>query len=404
MSSAVEHVNSYTEADYFDHQHTGPGTLAGRYLRLYWQPVARSVDLPSGRAVPITVMSEQFTLYRGESGAVHVVAFRCAHRGTQLSTGWVEGDELRCFYHGWKYDGSGQCTEQPAEPEPFSNRIKIQSYPVMEYLGLIFAYLGEGDAPELPRYPDFEQAYQTAVYERNCNYFNTMENLEDPVHTHFVHRTRWGPGPGLWGKKEHLITVLAPEVTEWGWAAGYQRPDGDVTVHGFGMPNIWQASPRERDTGPSVDHYSLMWKVPIDDEHHLSFAVTQADGSGNQTRPSDRWRKASARAADLTGQVLSGALTVEEAEAIAQQPGEYGLAILQDSIAQVGQSAIWTRQDEHLGSSDQGLILRRKLWAQELQALAEGRPLTQWRRSAWHYVQNWNGVAEQYAQAHVRTQ
>src|SRR5437868_10725311 len=88
-----------------DFAHTGPGTLAGRYLRSFWQPVYPSGQLSAGRAMPIRIMSEDFTLYRGESGEAHLVAFRCAHRGTQLSTGWVEGDELRCFYHGWKYDG-----------------------------------------------------------------------------------------------------------------------------------------------------------------------------------------------------------------------------------------------------------------------------------------------------------
>src|SRR4051812_26449574 len=135
-------------------------------------------------------MGEDFTLYRGEGGAPHVVAFRCAHRGTQLSTGWVEGDELRCFYHGWKYNADGQCTEQPAEPEPFCNRIKIRAYPTQEYLGLIFAYLGEGEAPELPRYEIFEQEGILSVGTEHlaCNYFNRMDNSTDPVHTKFVHR------------------------------------------------------------------------------------------------------------------------------------------------------------------------------------------------------------------------
>src|SRR6266508_2234374 len=104
-----------------DFFHVGPGTLAGRYLRTFWQPVYRAQDLPPGRAKPIKIMNEDLTLYRGvpssefrvprgemergtqnpELGTPHVVAFRCAHRGTQLSTGWVEGDNLRCFYHGW---------------------------------------------------------------------------------------------------------------------------------------------------------------------------------------------------------------------------------------------------------------------------------------------------------------
>src|SRR5581483_3229460 len=73
-----------------DIEHTGPGTPAGRYLRSFWQPVGRSQDLAPGQSLPVLIMSERFTLYRGESGRAYVVAFRCAHRGTQLSSGWVE--------------------------------------------------------------------------------------------------------------------------------------------------------------------------------------------------------------------------------------------------------------------------------------------------------------------------
>src|SRR5207245_5192386 len=94
----------YSSTDWTNFAQIGPGTLAGRYLRTFWQPVYRAQDLPAGRAKPIRIMNEDFTLYRGEGGTPHLLAFRCAHRGTQLSTGWVEGDELRCFYHGWKYD------------------------------------------------------------------------------------------------------------------------------------------------------------------------------------------------------------------------------------------------------------------------------------------------------------
>jgi len=119
-------VESPTPVTYQDFLRTGPGTLAGRYLRMFWQPVYLAEDLKPGRAVPIRIMSEDFTLYRGENDP-HLLAFRCAHRGTQLSTGWVEGDNLRCFYHGWMYGPDGQCVEQPAEPEPFCQRIKIRS-------------------------------------------------------------------------------------------------------------------------------------------------------------------------------------------------------------------------------------------------------------------------------------
>src|SRR5438105_2887509 len=133
---------------YEDFLHTGPGTLAGRYLRRFWQPVHVSRELQPGQAKPVRIMSEDFTLYRGEDGAPHLLDFRCAHRGTQLSTGWVEGDCIRCFYHGWKYDPTGQCVEQPAEDAGFAQKVTIRSFPCEEYLGLIFAYFGDAERDE----------------------------------------------------------------------------------------------------------------------------------------------------------------------------------------------------------------------------------------------------------------
>src|SRR5437773_2059308 len=101
MAGLAETTNgvrsAYTSADWTDFVQTGPGTLAGRYLRRFWQPVYRAEDLAKGTATPIRIMSEGMTLYRGESGKAQVLAFRCAHKATQLSVGWVEGDTIRCF-------------------------------------------------------------------------------------------------------------------------------------------------------------------------------------------------------------------------------------------------------------------------------------------------------------------
>ena len=103
-----------------DMVHTGPGTIAGRFLRNFWQPVATGGMLP-GRTRPVEVLGEKFTLYRGESGTFHLTDFHCAHRRAQLSVGWVEGDSIRCRYHGWRYDADGQCVEQPAESPRVAN-------------------------------------------------------------------------------------------------------------------------------------------------------------------------------------------------------------------------------------------------------------------------------------------
>ena len=125
--------------EYKELEHTGPGTLAGTYMRMFWQPVYRSEDLKPGRAVPIRVMSEDFTLYRGEGGDPHLVGFRCAHRGTQLSVGWVEGGSIRCFYHGWKYDVDGNVIDTPAEPD-LGTRSVERSRGEIEFRGVRLEY------------------------------------------------------------------------------------------------------------------------------------------------------------------------------------------------------------------------------------------------------------------------
>src|SRR5438045_9617640 len=94
------------------------------------------------------MLSADLALYRGESGAAPFIVNECARRLTRLSTGWVEGDTIRCRYHGWRYDESGQCVEQPAEPKPFCASLqKLASYPTHEAHGFIFAYFGDCEAP-----------------------------------------------------------------------------------------------------------------------------------------------------------------------------------------------------------------------------------------------------------------
>src|SRR5438270_69450 len=131
-------VDPTTQLTHLQVWETGPNTLSGQFLRRFWHPVFRAEDLRPGYAVPIRILSERHTLYRGETGIAHIVSFRCAHRGTQLSTGHVEDDCLRCVYHGWKYAGDGQCVEQPREEPEFAARIRIPAVPTREYLGLIW--------------------------------------------------------------------------------------------------------------------------------------------------------------------------------------------------------------------------------------------------------------------------
>jgi 5,5'-dehydrodivanillate O-demethylase len=361
-------------------EYTGPGTLAGRYLRSFWQPVALAADLPPGHARPLRIMSEDFTLYRGEDGTPHVVAFRCAHRGTQLSTGWVEGDCIRCFYHGWKYDGTGQCVEMPAEDASFPPKVRIASYPTEDYLGLIFAYLGDGEPPPLPRYPELEGEglLDVSTYVRHCSYFNSLENGVDEVHVGFAHRAS---GFTIFGLNWDLPEVSAEE-TEYGLVQYGKRSNGVTRVTPFIMPNILyiKGSPDDSESGWRD---AFAWRVPLDDTRHQSFNVRLVHVTGAAAeRYLERQAQQRARLAalpsarEVADAILAGRLRLADVE------GRPDIVNVQDHVAQEGQGAIADLANERLGRSDVALILLRKLYARELKALAEGRPLKQWTRAA----------------------
>src|SRR5512134_3509544 len=134
---------------------TGPGTPCGEMMRRYWQPVGLSEELPVGGApLSVRILGEELVLFRDDQGRVGLLGLHCAHRGTDLSYGRIEDGGLRCLYHGWLYDIDGRCLDQPAEPSisRFKEKICHLSYPCLERAGLIFAFMGEGEAPLLPDY------------------------------------------------------------------------------------------------------------------------------------------------------------------------------------------------------------------------------------------------------------
>ena len=91
---------------YSDLEAVGPGTPAGRYLRGFWHPVMRAQDLTAKHPKPLEILGEKFTIYRSEDGIARITNARCPHRGALMSLGWIEGNGIRCRFHGWRFDGS----------------------------------------------------------------------------------------------------------------------------------------------------------------------------------------------------------------------------------------------------------------------------------------------------------
>src|SRR5712692_10534968 len=136
--------------------HVGSGTPGGEMMRRYWQPAAISEELPpDGAPRPVRLLGEDLVLFRDEQGQPGLLGLHCSHRGADLSYGRLEDGGLRCIYHGWLYDLSGRCLEQPGEPagSTFYEKIRHPAYPCVESGGLILAYMGPGKPPLVPAYP-----------------------------------------------------------------------------------------------------------------------------------------------------------------------------------------------------------------------------------------------------------
>lgn len=362
-------MSSITEADF---EHTGPGRPAGYLLRQRWQPVYASDELEPGRAVPLKVLHDELTLYRGEDGTAHIVGGRCAHRNVLLSVGMVEGNCIRCRYHGWAYDGTGQCVDQPAEPKSFATKVKVASYPVEEYFGLIWVYLGESPVPELPRWPELEQFGRFHVIEqRKWNYFHDLENTVDDVHQYWVHKT------GIYGDDGNAgeIPAMTAESTDFGLTQTSRFTNGFVRRLALLMPNTLYFN---SGAGVMRGFKSFLWNVPMDDENHMMFFLFIA-----AHLPPDVGARVAAGVRDarkyLTSlppveQVVQEVLTGKRRwEDIEERPDQ---VLIEDGIVLCGQGVLPDRSQNRLGHSDAAIIILRKLYARELAAIEAGEPLT----------------------------
>lgn len=115
-----------------------------------WIKIAQADALANPRPViPVTLYDQALVLFRDEEGELGLIGRHCPHRGADLCYGRHEDNGLRCPFHGWHFDRTGQCVEQPAEPvdSKMYQAIKLPSYPVREQEGAIFAYMGQGAPP-----------------------------------------------------------------------------------------------------------------------------------------------------------------------------------------------------------------------------------------------------------------
>jgi 5,5'-dehydrodivanillate O-demethylase len=337
----------------------GPGTRMGDYLRRYWMPIAGASEFETRATKPVRLFGEDLVLYRDLSGNFGLVARQCPHRRADLAHGIVEKCGLRCNYHGWAFDASGQCIEQPYDDTIAPERnlkaaVKITSYPVGIRGGLVWAYMGPLPAPCLPDWEPFSRPNvfaQIVVSEVPCNWLQCQENSIDPVHFEWNHEywdKRLREGDSAKAGPRHI--KLDFEEFEHGFV--YKRVRENSTEdHPFwtiGRVALW---PNGFFLG---DHFEF--RVPIDDENTLSIAwrLTHV--------PKDR--EPYVQASIPTWQ---GPLYDENGEWITSH------VLNQDFIAWVGQGRIMDRTQERLSASDRGIVMVRRRFLSDLDEVAQGR-------------------------------
>ncbi|MCI0778838.1 MAG: Rieske 2Fe-2S domain-containing protein, partial [Chloroflexi bacterium] len=170
----------------------GPGTPMGALMRRYWLPIRPLAQLLDEDVMKVRILGEDLVLFRSLRGELGLIGANCAHRRTGLEFGIPDERGLRCCYHGWLYDTTGQCIEQPLEApdSTFKDRVQITGYPVQELGGLVWAYLGPAPAPLLPPWDLLvlpNALRQIGVVVLDCNWLQCHENTGDPAHSVYLH-------------------------------------------------------------------------------------------------------------------------------------------------------------------------------------------------------------------------
>jgi phenylpropionate dioxygenase-like ring-hydroxylating dioxygenase large terminal subunit len=265
---------------------TGPGTPMGSLFRRYWLPALLADELREADGAPVRVqlLSERLLAFRDTQGRLGLVDEFCTHRGASLWLGRNEENGLRCAYHGWKYDVTGQCVEIPSEPDnpKLCRRMKLKSYPLVERGGMLWTYMGPPELqPPLPEYDWVKVPEENRYISKRiqaCNYLQAMEGGLDSIHSTFLHRFSVGDDPLL--KRDPVSAayikadprpVFVPMDSPGGlYIATRRNAEEDKyywRVTQWLMPCFNLFAPYKGNP-----HGGHAW-VPIDDEHSWTYSI-----------------------------------------------------------------------------------------------------------------------------------
>jgi phenylpropionate dioxygenase-like ring-hydroxylating dioxygenase large terminal subunit len=249
----------------------------------FWYPMATTAEL-TDQPLKVRALGQDFVVFRDSQGQARCLANTCTHRGGSLAGGKVKGDCIQCPYHGWQFNGEGECQKIPSLGSKASipGRTRIDAYPVDERYGLIFAFLG--DLPEAERPPILavkewgQEGWRTTLQDFKINgyYERSIENGIDPAHNEYVHDTH-----GFSGEREDEYKIGDMRIEDnapWGrgfWHT-FQAPplQGDLKKYRAGEGSL-EAGTGYHGTnhvwtyihpGPNFFIHQYLYERPIDEK------------------------------------------------------------------------------------------------------------------------------------------
>ena len=374
----------------------GPGTPAGNLLRNYWQPVALVDEFEHApRPVhPIHVLGEEFVLFRNTKKQFGLLDRRCPHRQADLAYGrWEEGN-LRCVFHGWLFDVTGKCLQTPAEPEGsrLCESVRQRSYPVVERSGIVFAWLGDAEPSAFPHFDCFTapDAFTFAFKGYwDCNWLQALEVGIDPAHASYLHRyfededTATSYGKQFRGKPSDSELPISKVLRE------FDRPDISVERTDYGICLLTLRTIDERQTHGRSTHILFpqtfvipmnaemtitQWHVPVDDYGCYWYSIFTSFTTPVDKKTMREQRLKAYPAPDY--KPIFNRANGWGFDADQQRRSTFtgmGFDInIHDQFACESPGRIADRTKEHLGTTDKGIVLYRRILLEAIEKHARG--------------------------------
>ena len=366
----------------------------GQLFRRHWIPACliEEVAEPDGTPVHAKLLGEDLVIFRDSEGRVGVMDEHCPHRRASLVMGRNEEGGLRCLYHGWKVDVLGNVLEMASEPAAsgLCGKVKHKAYPVKEWGGFVWAYMGPADAVPEFEPPAFAPTEDTRVsivkVQVPCNWAQILEGAIDSAHSSSLHSTDMPParvdGAQATGKVwPRPSTDKAPRLqlqeTPFGFRyAAIRRPIASSATHDYIRITLFEA-PFSVHIPPNNLYNLSILHIPQDDYNTYFYFIAWSDtGSGIDQ---ESWRKfcGAQVGVDLDARYRkfrtrdNNYLQDRQAMKLGDFTGIRGIP-MQDMAMWETMGAIADRGKERLGASDLAIVEFRRIMVEAVRRFAEG--------------------------------